>query len=430
MPRKSFQLFLSILLLAAQSAAAGLSAEVSTDKPEAVYRAGDKVTFGILLKEDGKVLAGKELKYQIIQNGLTQITEGMIVSAAEPVTVQSTLAEPGFLKCEVNYASKAGPTTRGAVGAGFDPEQIKPSLPVPDDFDAFWAAQKKLLADDPPKPVLTPVKSSDAEIETFDVQINCPGGAPVSGYLARPKNAKPKSLPAILYSQSAGVHDSDLPHAIRGAKLNALAMDFNAHGLPNGKGEQFYKDQYPNGPFKGYSSRGMEDRETMYFRGMYLRVMRALDFLTTLPEWDGKVLIVEGSSQGGGQSLVAAGTDHRVTLCIASVPAMCDHTGILVNREPGWPKMLKLPGRTEQATQVVRYFDAMNFASRIECETYVTVGFADQTCPPASVYAAYNNIHAKKHIVPRPAMGHSFPADQIARFNDVIREHVAAKSRD
>jgi cephalosporin-C deacetylase len=311
------------------------------------------------------------------------------------------------------------------------PSPTPPSLPVPDDFDAFWAKQKEILATDPIRPVFTVVESPDPAIETFDVQVPCPApGNNVSGYLARPKGAAPKSLPAILYPHSAGVRDSDLKHAVRGAKLNAIALDFNAHGIPNGQGEQFYKDQYLNGPFKGYSSRGMDDRETMYFRGLYMRLMRALDFLTTLPEWDGKVLIVEGSSQGGGQALVAAGLDPRVTLCLASVPAMCNHTGLVIGQANGWPKMLKAgeDGNTDPThTQVVRYFDAMNFATRIKCRAVVSVGFVDKVCPPTSVFAAYNNIPAsvKKQIVMRPAMGHTFPKDLIDEWDEVVKRHAA-----
>jgi cephalosporin-C deacetylase-like acetyl esterase len=85
-------------------------------------------------------------------------------------------------------------------------------------------------------------------------------------------------------------------------------------------------------------------------------------------------------------------------------------------------------GKTdEKATQVVRYFDAMNFATRIKCPTVVSVGFVDKVCPPTSIFAAYNNIAAsvQKQIVMRPAMGHTFPPDLIADWDEVIKRHVA-----
>ena len=158
------------------------------------------------------------------------------------------------------------------------------------------------------------------------------------------------------------------------------------------------------------------------------------DFLASQPNWDGKVMIVEGSSQGGGQALVAAGLDQRVSLCIAAVPAMCDHTGFAVNRACGWPRLVPKKDSGEydsKAAESVRYVDAMNFATHIKCPTYVTVGFIDNVCPPSSVYAAFNNIpsSADKHIINRPAMWHSFPPDLIAQFDDVIREHIAAAAK-
>lgn len=406
------------------------SIEAAADRADALYERGEPVVFRLRLKQGDRAVAGERLAYKLTKDGIGSLGEGTIETAAEPVIVQASLAEPGFIRCEVTFQP---PTTRpvtAIAAAGVEPEKIVPSLPVPEDFDAFWARQKKLLAAAPIKPVFTIVDSPDESIETFDVQIGCPApGNNVSGYLARPKGAAERSLPAILYPHSAGVRDSDLNHAVRGARLNAIAFDFNAHGIPNGQGASFYESQYPDGPFKGYSSRGIDDRETMYFRGMYLRLMRALDFLTTLPEWDGRTLIVEGSSQGGGQALVAAGLDPRVTLCLASVPAMCNHTGPVADQPAGWPKMLK-PGRDGKVNpthaQVVRYFDAMNFATRITCPTIVSVGFVDKVCPPTSVFAAYNNIPSdvEKKIVMRPEMGHSFPADLIAEWDEVIRAHV------
>ena len=404
--------------------------EAAADRSEALYERGEAITFRLALKQGDKAVAGQRLTYKLTKDGIGALGEGSIESAAKPVTVRASLSEPGFVRCDVTYSPPTTKPITVTAAAGIEPEKIAPSLPAPSDFDEFWATQKEILAADPIKPVFKPVDSGDASIEAFDVQIGCPApGNNVCGYLARPKGAAAKSLPAILYPHSAGVRDSDLKHAVRGAKLDAIAFDFNAHGLPNGMGAAFYANQYPNGPFKGYSARGMEDRERMYFRGMYMRLLRALDFLTTLPEWDGKVLIVEGSSQGGGQALVAAGLDPRVTLCLASVPAMCNHTGLVANQAPGWPKMLKFDSNGNidaTAKDVVRYFDAMNFAARIKCPTTVSVGFIDKVCPPTSVLAAYNNIPdgVKKQIVMRPAMGHTFPKDLQDAWDNAIREHV------
>ena len=312
------------------------------------------------------------------------------------------------------------------AGAAFSPEKIGPSLPVPDDFDAFWTAKKAKLAAVPMNPVLTPVKMPDATVECFDVQIPCVGPRPVSGYFARPVGETPKSLPAILHVHGAGVGSSNLYAAVSGANSKYLSMDINAHGIPNGKPNTYYKD-LSDGELKGYPTFGRDDCEKCYFLGMFLRLTRALEFLTSQPEWDGKILMVEGGSQGGGQSLAAAGLDRRVTFIAAGVPAICDHSGKAIRRINGWPKLVPdKDGKPDpQSLQAARYFDAMNFATRAKAEAIVSVGLIDNVCPPSSVYATYNNLPGKKQIVIEPLMGHSSSPKIQNAFAAATGEHVA-----
>lgn len=431
--RRLFAVSLAVVLTAVFSTAVKVRAaeptyqlSVVTDRPGALYTAGEKVKFLITLKKGGQPVTEGEISYTMDKDGVAPVTRGKLKAGAGPLCVEGTLAEPGFLRCVVSYPDGTKKPPLATAGAGFDPLKIQPSLPVPDDFDAFWAAQKAKLAAVPMKPVLTPMKSPDPKIECFDVQIPCVGPRPVSGYFGRPVGAAPKSLPAILHVHGAGVRSSNLGAALGGARMKFLSLDINAHGIPNGKPDQFYKD-LNNGELKGYSSAGRDDREKCYFLGMFLRLTRAMEFLTSQPEWDGKVLMVEGGSQGGGQSIAAAGLDPRVTFIAAGVPAICDHSGKAIKRINGWPKLVPdKDGKPDpKSLQAARYFDAMNFAARAKAEAIISVGFIDGTCPPTSVYAAYNNLQGKKQMVIEPLMGHaSSPAIQKA-FAKATAEHVA-----
>ena len=60
--------------------------------------------------------------------------------------------------------------------------------------------------------------------------------------------------------------------------------------------------------------------ETAYFCGMALRVIRAFDFLKTLPQWDGKNLIAQGGSQGGLQTVWAAALVDGLSVAKPTVP--------------------------------------------------------------------------------------------------------------
>ncbi|NMA46826.1 MAG: hypothetical protein GX945_09725, partial [Lentisphaerae bacterium] len=92
----------------------------------------------------------------------------------------------------------------------------------------------------------------------------------------------------------------------------------------------------------------------------YLRVMRSLDFVKTLPEWNGRDLIVVGSSQGGGQAIAAAGLDPQVTLCVAAVPALSDHAGTLATPPPQCRLAETLCRRERRHTQPRKRPDRQN----------------------------------------------------------------------
>jgi cephalosporin-C deacetylase len=398
---------------------------IAAERLDAIYRQGEAVTFNVKLLLDQQPVKDAEVQWTISKDGVPPNKSGQLKLTNGVGTISGRLDEPGFLQCRVMFRTPASTALAAFGGAGVDPLQIKPSLPVPADFEAFWAAQKRKLDDIPIHPTLTPVDSAQAGIDCFDLQADC-AGAPVSGYFARPAGAAPKSLPIILLVHGAGVRNSNLGGAVNWAKQGFLALDINAHGIPNGKPNQFYTD-LANGALRDYRSQGRESRETIYFRGMFLRLVRAIDFLAAQPEWDGRTVIVHGSSQGGAQSIVAAGLDPRVTFFAAGVPAMCDHTGVAVGRINGWPKLVPIgpDGKPDaQVLEAARYYDAMNFATRTKASGILTVGFIDTTCPPTSVYAAYNALPGGKEIFNDPPSTHAVSPKANQAMRSAILKHV------
>lgn len=428
----TFVPFRFVLAALAAAAVLPLRAEepllrITLDRPEAIYAVGEKVVFTI----HSTAPAGTEIEWTTSLDGFRTLASGKGASTeGAPTTVMSSLDRPGFLLLAATAKGADGKPFTVQAAAAFSPEKIAPSLPVPDDFDAFWTEQRKRLDAVPLEPTLTPVPldaPADAEIEAFDVSVPAEETGPsVTGYLALPKGAEPKSLPAVLWVHGAGVQSSSLSTALGGARDGFLSMDINAHGLPNGKPQDFYKG-IAAGDLKGYRTEGNMSRDTVYFRGMFVRLMRALDFLASRPEWNGKILAVVGHSQGGYQALVAGGLDRRVTFIASGVPAGCDHTGMKADRISGWPKLVALEsdGSPKPASlEASRYVDAVNFATRYKGESILSVGFIDRTCPPTSIYAAYNVLPAPKHMVVRPAMGHAGPTDIKDEFRKALLKHA------
>lgn len=406
--------------------------KVVTDRLDAVYDTGQEAQFLISVTRGEQAVTRGDVSY-VVDDFITEYPPANDYPSGDlkldengACVVKVSAEQPLFLRCRVTYQPPQGKKVATVAAAGFSPDQIVPSLPVPEDFDQFWADQKRQLAEVPLDPELSPVEQGNTEIDCFDVQVPCLGGAPVSGYLGLPKDAQPKSLPAILWVHGAGVRSSSLSNAVKGAQADMLSMDINAHGIPNGKPAEFYRD-LTVGRLKSYRNAGRESRETVYFRGMFLRLVRAIDFLTSRPEWDGRIVAVIGHSQGGGQALVAGGIDDRVTMIATGVPAICDHTGRAAGRINGWPKLVPTAadGVPDPAIlEASRYVDAVNFASRCRADAIMSVGFIDPVCPPSSCYAAYNALLGSKQIINEPLMSHAAPAHIHDAFFKRVQEHV------
>lgn len=407
---------------------------VEQDRPEALYKQGEKITFNIKLEHDKQPAADQEIEYLISKDGVAPFTKGTVKLTAGVASVSGSLNEPGFLQCKVTFKDGKQPYVAFA-GAGVDPLLIKPSMPRPADFDEFWDGKLKLLAAVPINPRLTPVPAPADRpgIEVFDLQADCIG-APVSGYYSRPIGAKPGTLPARLCVDGAGVRSTDLLASARWAGRGVISLAINAHGIPNGKPASFYTE-LDLGALKGYRLEGRESRDTFYFLGMILRVKRAIDFLASQPEWDGKTIMIEGGSQGGGQAMAGAALDPRVTFYTAMVTALCDHTGMVAGRVAGWPKIVPVKDGVPdpKILEVSRYFDMVNFAPRVKAPGYFWVGFFDQLCPPTTVYAAMNQLKAPHEIINSVDTGHGLDGMKLwPAVAAVQQKHVdeqAAKAK-
>src|SRR5262249_7620332 len=126
-----------------------------------------------------------------------------------------------------------------------------------------------------------------------------------------------------------------------------------------------------NGAPRNYQAVGNTDRESSYFLNMYLRDTRAIDYITTRPDWDGKTIVVMGTSMGGQQSLVTAGLNpERITALIVNEPSGADSNGSLHGRQAGYPYWQP---DDPKVMQTALYFDTVNFAPRIKAASVVAM---------------------------------------------------------
>jgi cephalosporin-C deacetylase len=421
--------FLAALLLAALPAAVAaqqpatptVQVVVRTDRPEALYLPGETATFLVAIRRDNRPAAGERLTVLLTNDGFKSLGDRMITTDARGMAaVEASLPEAGFLRCVVRVGE--GRNTVTAIGgAGFDPERIRPAAKLPEDFDRFWSTQKAELAKVPVDPKLTPVERfSTTELDAFKINLANIGGARVYGWLCVPKKQGP--FPAVLTVPGAGVYPQNPVTDI--ARMGALSLSISVHDMEVDLPQSAYTDAN-NGALRSYPHQGKTDREKSYYRRVVLGCVRALDYLTSRPDWNRKHLAVVGGSQGGALSLITGGVDPRVTAICPNVPAMCDHTGFKIDRVSGWPQWAaNVPEAEKDAVaHASAYYDAVNFARRFDGPALLGVGFIDTVCPPTTVYAAYNALRGPKEMVRSPLMGHSTDPRFTARRTEFLKAH-------
>ena len=324
----------------------------------------------------------------------------------ELILFEGSYSEPTSMVFRVRVGDKVK-----ATGFVVDTEELVPATKRPKDFDQFWKKEKKNLRSLSMKVKKNPVDNIDPDFMCSDMEINCTGPKPARGYFARPANAKKGTLPIVLFVHAAGVNGdwclSKPETALKYARMGkgTLSFDLNAHGMLDGQPQEYYND-LQTGELKNYWEIGAENREENYFLGMYLRLQRTLDFLCSQPEWDRKRILVIGESQGGGQALIAAGLDHRVSAAVATVPAMCDFGRKLIGETGGWPNPFTFNKDEQKMKNTFPYFDAAHMLKGSKATLITEIGLIDYTCPSFGIFAAINQAKGKKTTFVTTYRGH------------------------
>ena len=382
---------------------------LSLDKGiEGVYAKGETVRVFAEVDQETPALV------KLYQNGQFKSIYETVLPAGKSEVFHGAYGEAAALMIRLaNPLDQKDSTTVGAIVA---PEEFRPGFEEPKDFRKFWKKQLRKMRREKMDVKLTPVSVPGEDGEKYvcyDLEINCLSFRPVRGYLALPRDAEAHSLPIAIFAHSAGVltaswTKASVQKAVSLAKTGkgAIALDINAHGILNGQDDAYYEALQAE--LHDYSSRTVTDHESFYFRGMFLRLVRALDYLCSRQEWDGKRVLVTGGSQGGAQSAALAGLDTRVSMVVVDVPAMWDMGGILKGRSSAWTKPLERDGIDSPAAKIMPYYDAANFMRHYKGELVVNVGLIDTTCPPAGVWSVYNVCPASaKTMHPCAWKGHS-----------------------
>lgn len=398
-----------LLPLSAQIRGNSIVVTVTPDHKDWNYKAGETAGFVVNVRKSGTLLDNVKVDYEAGPVMYPDVKKKDVVLKDGTMNWSGTMKAPGFYRLKVT-AHVDGKDYEGLCTAGFSPEKIVAATKCPDDFDAFWtetlnAARSNDL--DPTRTLLPERCTKDVNVYEVSFVNNRPGSR-IYGILCVP--VKPGKYPALLRVPGAGVrpYSGDVWTASQGA----ITLEIGIHGIPVTMPQNVY-DRMLDGCLNNYWNTNLDDPRANYYNRVVTGAVRSVDYIASLPEWNGTSLGVTGSSQGGFLSLATAALDKRVTFLGAVHDAMCDYESELKGVAGGWPHYFHgVKSPDQDKVKGARYYDGVNFARRVTCPGWYSFGYNDDVVPPTSSYATYNAVTAPKTLSLYQMTGHYWYQEQ------------------
>ena len=391
------------------------------DHPDGFYSKGSEIVVTGTLLRRGRSASGYKLRVNVRPESVRLAETRDFPCNGKPFRVSFTSDEPGWVYFTFQVIGPDGKVVQepaakvvqrikkdivGEIGAMVAAEDIRPADERPADFEEFWENEIAKLNAVPMNPRLEKIESGKEGIDLYTVKLDAGVSRPVTGYLAVPTGAKDKAFPIYLTFLSGVVGDANRNEAVGAAERGAVALITTWHGFDVGRDQKYYKENC--GKIQAWKT-AAGGRDAFYYREMYLRALRAAQYLKTRPEWNGRDFMVLGGSLAGSQAAAVAAFDPQVSIAFIHTTSLCGYNGDLAGRKRSLPfHWIKDSQMTPEMRKAVPYYDVVHIASCIRCESYFCTAFADEICTPSNVYSAYNNlpVSTKKHMFTNPRTGH------------------------
>lgn len=381
------------------------------DHAEWLYQVGERAHVEVQFYKYG-IPRDCSVTYEIGDDMLSADAKGKLtLKNGRGIVDMDTHKKPGFRDLRLT-ATVDGKVYRHHIKVGFSVDKIEPYTKEPADFMDFWRNEIAEMHKTPlsyTKELAKEYCTDKVDCYLVKVQLNSQRQS-VYAYLFYPKQAAKGACPVVLCPPGAGIKTikDPLRHKYY-AENGFIRMEMEIHGLDPRLPKATFDDisRAFGGKENGYLQNNIDSRDRYYMKRVYLSLIRCIDLLTCLPEWDGRNVVVQGGSQGGALSIVAAGLDSRVTQCIVNHPALSDMAAYAAGLTGGYPHLCNIPGiYTEDVLKTLPYYDVVNFARHVKAKTYMTWGYNDDTCPPTTSYAVWNTLKCEKETLLTPINEH------------------------
>lgn len=362
--------------------------------------------------------------YQDYNSYSTQVT--IPSGTSKDAIIDMTDLKPGFYHAVViaNYGEVAD------FNIGYDPTSISSPVDAQSDFKEFWDKAKNDLAKVAPAYKLTKIEEkSTSKRNVYLVEMNSiddGDGTPVTirAYYAEPVAAG--TYPVII-TQNGYDSDATIP-----------ALNF----CPNGDSNegwielnvsvrgQVINNREPNtNKYDDWFAYNFGNRDTYYYRGAYMDVIRSIDFISTREKAQQNNIFMMGGSQGGALTIAGAALDNRINAIAPAIQFMGDFPDYF--KVGAWPASVAkkqqevLNISDDEMYKMLSYFDTKNLAPQITCPVITCIGLQDPVCPPHTNFAPYNNLNvADKQYIVNSELKHQTASTWFSTCLDFFKSHL------
>ena len=400
-------------------------------KPQITLRVTNPNKASVRVQATARVYTDRKKEVEFVTDSITvpgETTQDYVLTTTDNLA-------PGFYSaaCHVN-GKKAG-----TLYFGIDPFDIVSAPDKQPDYDQFWQTAKDQLATVDMNARLTEIpERSNAGCTVYLVEMNSiPDGLSgepvvVRGYYCEPtEGKKPVIFHFYGYDTQGATYAVDCPYG--SSEYAEFYLSHRGQYLNNRPaGTNPGMDETTTNIYGDWFAYHFGDKDSYYYRGAFMDCVQAIRFVATREACDMTRLFAEGSSQGGALCYAAAAlSDYpfkAITPNVAFLGDFPDYFDLV-----SWPgevakAQAQQKGMTEEEMYAfLSYFDTKNLATRIRCAVLATSGGRDQTCPPHTNIAPFNNLQtpaADKEYHFYPEMTHDYPREWWTMIMKFFRERM------